>query len=459
MPLNHDLLRQRANTLRLGIDQRLSELYSSYYPNSQPKKLINCLRAFLGKVDELIESGAVYQLDWICWVLEQIEYFLPDLQYANSEEIPRCLILVLQEFTSKLFPDTVLLSSPQRDEYNYGIEDLYPYIESYVDHLLSSNDKDSILGAFKDRIDVVRFPRIERDNILNYPIFGHELGHPIADSFLKLEKDNGVQDATKRLKEALKAEFGRDPTIEESNDAVKEMLDVRKRALEELISDCVGIFLFGPSAFFATYDLFSKDQLDVEPEEPDYYPPHRYRLRIMKILMDVEGYTAELLEVVDKVISIDIKESVRGYLEHIDTIIANDDDMDALYTDIVHETSYAWMEDILDRAIKYARDKVAAVSYSRGILSQEIPDLVERISIGVPPNEIGVYPQKRYADWRSSIIAGWLYKFGGYDVPFDVEKKSSRNSIDRLQRLTLRAVELCIFEDEYLRKYNADKGQ
>ncbi|MEW8027246.1 MAG: hypothetical protein AB2766_00090 [Candidatus Thiodiazotropha endolucinida] len=253
MALNKEHLRTRAHTLRLGLDQRLSELYSSYYPNSEPEKLTESLKRLVSYIDDRIESSNSRRLRWICLVLENLESFLADLHYANSEEIPRGLVLILRELVKDLYPDVVLLASPQHEDFNYSIEDILPELSLYTNELLPSDESDNVLAPFNDRLDVIRFPRIERDNILTYPIFGHELGHPIADEFL--DNEETTEDYKKRLERATqevhKALGINDNDEEESLISIKEMLDIRRRGLQELISDCIGIYLFGPSALFA----------------------------------------------------------------------------------------------------------------------------------------------------------------------------------------------------------------
>ncbi|MFV2058295.1 MAG: hypothetical protein ACC707_17655, partial [Thiohalomonadales bacterium] len=191
MTIHVDLIRKRAYVLCLGFEQRLSEVFSSYYPDSNPNKLIQCLHDLVARIELLIESSDKRRLDWICAVLERLEYFIADLNYANSEEIPRGLVSILSELSKTLYPNVILLAAPQREYFYYSIEDVLPDLNKYVDILSSEEDKKFVLSAFQDRLDVIRFPRIERDNILSYPIFGHELGHPIADEFLEKEESSG----------------------------------------------------------------------------------------------------------------------------------------------------------------------------------------------------------------------------------------------------------------------------
>jgi len=452
-------LRKRAHTLRLGLDQRLSELYSTYYPNSEPEKLINFLHDLVEKIDERIESSDSRRLFWICYVLENLEGFLADLHYANSEEIPRGLILILQDIVAELFPSVVLMASPQHEEFNYSIEDIFPTLSEYANGLLSTEESKVVLNSFNDRFDVIRFPRIERDNVLNYPIFGHELGHPVADEFL--DKEESTEVYQKRLEKAVKdvpTELG----VDEGEDLlveIKEMLAIRKRGLQELISDCVGIFLFGPSALFAFYDFFLAQSLDEEPGDPEYYPPNRYRLRIMKKAMDDQRYTEALTSIsnLDKFPT--LREKLESFLCHLDEIAAEDIDQQLLSSDPLHKISYEWIEESLPSAIKYALNRVNSLKLPCNLIEKEIPELIEKLSFGVPPNEVGIFPDRKHVDWRSSILSGWLYRIGEFSVPYSEKRELERNSIERLQRLTLRAVELAIFESSYKSQKSATDGE
>ena len=259
---------RRAHTLRLGLSQRLDEIYGSEYPTPHPKDLIEFIQAFLIKLGELIDNKKYpSHLPWIINILEEYGIFLSDLDNASTDQTPRALVLILKDLTDQLFDKSVLIASPQ-EEYNYSIWNALPYLKDTTS-ILSDSDQSKLLKRFEGPLNIIYFPRIERDNILVHSIFGHELGHPIADEFLsKEEQKNSYQqdldEARKKILSLVKDSHKKTDQnkakkpldlLKEIKPYVDELLRIRRRGLEELISDCVSIFLFG--SFFISASLFS----------------------------------------------------------------------------------------------------------------------------------------------------------------------------------------------------------
>lgn len=156
--------------------------------------------------------------------------------------------------------------------------------------------------------------------MLAHAIFGHELGHPIASDYLASEvKDykelknqvSGLVD-----KELEKSTVDDDDKLKFKAELFKQILKIRKRALEELISDAVGIFIFGPSAFFAFFELFLSSNLDAEPISDEFYPPPRMRMRLMLELMEKDVFNNQFSQLEnDQVIASYVK-TTQTFLEN-----------------------------------------------------------------------------------------------------------------------------------------------
>ena len=451
-------LRNRAHTLCSGLSQRFEEIYTFDFPTPTPQKLIQLLQNILLEFSEEINKAT--DAKFLILISQLIEFygsFLQFLDNANTEQTPRGLVHILEDIIHKLDPDAELLAWPQA-EYNYSIIDIIGPIKDATENIFSAETHTNIFKPFKGPLKLISFPRIERDDILVHAIFGHEIGHPIADDFLSNEELkspflDGLTEARKKLVKKYEKQISTLPSdVEKVNytqELLSQLITVRKRGLEELISDCVALLVFGPSALFASYDVLVLSGLDVPPSYPDYYPPSRYRLRVIKELMDKEGFTETLLDFKAPDVDNEEEKSLKGFLDNIDIIIGDYSDQSEININPILEIAYDWLKDTLSEAIDFAKKQVADVTYSKDIIQKEIPDLLERLELDLPPNEIGVYPKVEIVDWKSAILSAWIFKIVGSKktskgrLPIDIK------DIERLQRRTLKAIEYIMLQKKY----------
>ena len=84
----------------------------------------------------------------------------------------------------------------------------------------------------------------KKNNIFQYSLLGHEIGHIYADKLLKKIK----------LKSSLKSllkKYLRSPSIKDIPKFIDDCTSVWKRLFGELMSDAVGTVLFGPAMVFS----------------------------------------------------------------------------------------------------------------------------------------------------------------------------------------------------------------
>ncbi len=457
---------KRAHTLCSGLSHHLDEIYVSDYPTASPRELIRFFQSFLKKLAPVIDANRanLRALSWICYALQLYGNFLPGLEGASTAQTPRALVLLLQDLMRRLYPKSTLIAYPRTDSYNYSIIDQLPFFKNTLTNLLSPGDVDELLKVFEGPVNVISFPRIERDNILDHAVFGHELGHPIADDFLRIEEASvssyqaALDEYTKKIRELVQDRIAAaGPAARTSFDILKltkpfleQLLEIRRRGLQELISDCVSVFLFGPSALFAAYDIFLKPQLDAEPSDPEYYPPSRFRLRIMRQLLEQEGYQTELMDIKPPRELKRLGKELEDFWHDITQLTNETSDIDRLRNDPITALAYEWLVKVLPNAIEYAKSKVEKLIYPPKRMRDEINELIQRLSLGIPPNELDAFPNTKSVDWRSAIVAGWLYKISGLSLPFKKGEELNVQHIDRINRLTMRAVELSIVPSEYL---------
>lgn len=450
-------LKRRAHTLRMGLFQRLDEICVSDFPTGSPKEVIKLLQDILEKIDIEIDSAKDPQtLGLICSVVQYYGQFLEYFDNAHTEQTPRGLVQVLEDLIKKLTPQAKLIVWPQA-EYNYTIRNILPDLKQTTENLLPAADNVALFAPFQGPISLISFPRVERDDILVHAVFGHELGHPIADAYLAAEQvEQEYQDRLKKALSDIDVAFASEFVGLSALDLITKkkpfadlVLQVRSRGLQELISDCVAVLLFGPSALFALYDILVTSDIDSVPNMPDLYPASRYRIRLAKQVMDQEGFSTALKTIGASPHLGAIDQSISDMLRHIDEIAKDTTDFDQLEMNPLLKIAYEWLDSSLPTAIRYAKKEIAGLICNSARLSAEVPGLLERIALGVPPNEIGVAPSTLPVDWRSAIVSAWICKIHGQKKSPDGQEAMDAGDIDQLQKITLRAVEYILLEKRY----------
>ena len=460
-------LKKRAHTLRLGLNQRLEEVFVSDYPTDSPHALIHLIQNILGKISvEIDNTDNSETLILICQLIQFYGEFLQFLDNANTEQTPRGLVQILENIYLKISPDSQLLAWPQAD-YNYSIINLLPILKESIENLISKKERDEIFEGFSSDLNLISFPRIERDDILVHAIFGHEIGHPIADQFLSSEEwgdksdefQKELESASEKLLKELEKDLENKETEYDKTRAkqflIKSLIDIRKRGMEELISDCVSVMIFGPSALFAFYDVLVPDGLDNPPMPNEYYPPSRYRLRIAWRIMNEFGYHKELIDMCKTNCGVDSGRKIQLFIEHLEKLVEVESDVETLNEIPVLRVSYEWIDKVIDKAIIFSKECITEIIYPSELIKKEVPGLLERISLGLPPNEIGMPSDKNIVDWRSAILASWIYKIIGLKITGSGTENINSKDIDRLQSITLKAIEYIMLQNKYRSHMNS----
>lgn len=458
-------LRVRAHSLRAGLLARLEE-YAFDFPGGAPRRAIELIQALLAAIGEEIDQTSDERaIGLICRVIRGMGTLLQHFDNAHTAQTPRGLPQMLGALMARLEPNATLVAWPQ-SSYNYTIRDLLAPLKEMTQSLLSKEAHQKVFGSVAGPLNFVSFPRIERDNVLLHAIFGHELGHPLATKFLESERTTPAYSAALRrvtdalmalykLSTAPKGALGGSPAQTKAFvDGLHRVLALRKRGLQELISDCVGVLLFGPSALFASYDTLSVGELD-EPPGTGTYPPRRFRLRVVKNLLDAEGYTSTL-ESALQTAEPSISAALARYLKHINELTAQQTDKSNLGADPLIKLAYDWIEETLPGGTAFVRERLEPLRYEPKHMSAEVPELIERLRIRVPPSEIGAPPHAQVIDWRSALVAGWACRLHMLDDPAAGTDQGIKQA-DTMNRLILRAVEFTILGDEY-RKFLTDRS-
>jgi hypothetical protein len=455
-------LRLRAEGLAASIKSNLLAAAASEFPADGPKAAINILLRVL----KLIRADAAASDDKrtlviYCQCLEALARLLEYFDNAETEQTPRGLSQLLEMLVRPLKPDAQFVLWP-RAEYNYQVERLQDHVGAIVDVMSTSESAQAYEEILKSEVLLVSFPRVERDNVLQHAILGHELGHHIAEEFLAHDETT-VQgkERLKRLVDAAKAlasgssepieangdqagDEGEDE-FEEETEIVEEVLTIRKRALEELISDAVAIYLFGPSALLALYDFLMSGGWDELPDADDYYPPSRMRLRLALRVTREEGFLNVLNDLTSGVRGSHFRSCVDRIQEISDlTGITLDEDKILAYDEI--RLAYSFVEESLSAALAFAKKKIGLVLYGADLAKTEVAELVDRIANNLPPNEVGFATSQRSVDARSALLAAWVWRA---HCKNDDGSPCSASEVGRVNLLTLKAIEYIWLQKMY----------
>jgi hypothetical protein len=116
---------------------------------------------------------------------------------STSSDIPLGLPEILQSLLSYVVPDCKIVLCPMRDffnlgNYNYAILDLAGLYSSIVTNFFDPTEKVEVFGSIPKKLFVVSFPAVEKENILLHSVFGHEVGHQVAEKYLSIEDTSGI---------------------------------------------------------------------------------------------------------------------------------------------------------------------------------------------------------------------------------------------------------------------------
>ncbi|HEM7879478.1 TPA: hypothetical protein U2L31_005918 [Burkholderia contaminans] len=451
-----DYSRHRVALFLDGVKTRFEELKSRDFPNSTPIEIIDLIKTILKLISESLPQADGKLLPLIFSLLTTYQELLGYLDNAHTDQTPRGLVCILRQLLQKTSTGSAFFASPQ-SAYNYGIADVQPYIIGPLKNLLKQQDLQTLPNIANSPIRLILFPRAERDNIFAHAVFGHEIGHIIAADFLAQEAS--TTDFQTALKNAVDEAVTRSPAPQSNNQisgfihrgrVQSHLTEIRKRAMEELISDYVGALLFGPSALFASYEIFSFDDLDITPGQPKYYPPSRYRLRFVLTALREEGFIDTIETLANSESENPHITSLKAAIERISSLAAVTDDIQALAVDPIIDVAYKWVTTSLVAAKTYAKQRIPAeLFYSSTLVANEIPELIQRLCLKIPPNELGIYPKITLPAWQSALLAGWALTIHGKHKTATGEIDFSLDDYDTVRKLVLRAIEGIDLQLEY----------
>jgi len=455
-------LRSKAHSLCQGLKLRLSE-FDDDFPAGSPGELIRITTVFLERIRDEVEATSDRNiLTNFFRLIDTLASTLDLLDNAHTAQTPRGLVQFLEEIAGNLYPRSCLLVSPS-STYNYSIINLIPAFSKLAEDSLSASAAAALTSTFPKELYVVRFPRTERDNVLNHTVFGHEFGHPIADDFIAdHERQASFASRLGSATQKVQAEPTLKGLLDKAADAVEKtqllnqfvdtVATIHRRGLQELVSDAVGVQLFGISALLSGMDILGQTSLDSVPRRLPYYPPPRYRLRLMHQALEAEQQLSNLANLEFPAHLTKVQESTRGLLTHISHIVSEEPDKSEIGKHPIAKIAYEWLEETLPDAFQFATNRLKNARYNPNFTDGGFVALIERLALHVPPNEVGTWPNLRAGDWRAGLLASWLVAISKA-VATDGTPESRLKELQTVHKLALKGVEYGVIQkqaDEHL---------
>jgi hypothetical protein len=460
-----------------SIQQRIEQIELNKFPSSNPRKILVLFRDICEVIknyllvlhkekedypESEIEREAKLATLFLCICLA------PELRYiegASYEKTPWSFIQPFQKLAKEFYPSSALIIRPQWS-YNYGI--ISYFIETYkanLGHILSEDKVEAIFKDF-DKVFVVSFPSFERKNILLHTNLGHELGHPLAKSFLNTESKDYLLDIQREVESKFRGEHSAELNEVQwsgiKNELVESVVEIRNRGLEEIISDLVGVRIFGFAALLSMDEIVQiSESKDVISSKPEYYPPWRYRMR--KVLEFLRK--AKIEEIIGKLKtelkgeknSLKVLSAIEQKITAFSGLVEETVDMDNIASDPNqrYKIAYSSINGALPAVETFLDSKLAGKTYSNSYeeIKEKILPLCERLYHKVPPNAIEMETNIRTpinAEIRTIMNAGWFYKVTYLSSLFEEESPEKYfKDIDTTNRLILKAIELSDIYESY----------
>jgi hypothetical protein len=331
-----------------------------------------------------------------------------------------------------------------QSSYNYEIFNITDFYKQMLGQFLGQTFEQILEGT--SHLFVVAVPSVEYSNILLHAILSHEAGHRIASKYLETEDQ---QELIRHINSLIGDDLTWwDPEIKSKGPLwefqlrqriFKLMHQARTCALQELISDAVSYHLCGVSALFALDEFSSSsDVLDTLPDPGSgFYPPWRYRIRQLITIAYSEGLPGVIGQVTGPHPTKLIIESSLRRLDRLKAAADDRADCMKIEADPFLEKAYRDIPQAMEKSLIFVRKELSRFKYTNDRLSEELPQLLERISLGMPPDSLG----ERGPDIRSALAAGWLYRTARLKVPNDDAHPWEPEDDEILNRLVLNSIE------------------
>lgn len=381
---------------------------------------------------------------------ESVKFLSNDLKYIEDSKmsrIPWGLSNPLQNLAKSVVTDASVILYQQWN-YNYTIitSDINEYIKNKLSELevyIPQKLYENILQDLSNPLYLISFPYLEKNNILQYSLLGHEIGHLYADKILKtIDIKKKIID-NKNLVSLLS-------TAPSKPQALGRIEDIWKRIFKELLSDVVGTVFFGPAMLFSMLEFSLQQNIDTVPSpEVHFYPPWRARLRLShKMVLKLVPHFDNLSN--GNTLFDDNK--IKERIDEISNIIKETSDIDNMkinkYIFDIFNSVEGYIESLFPQIIKDLDED----GLDEKTFFNNVDVLSQRLANGIPPNIINDLDVNTNATLCEIINASWKYRISWEAEIFDENGNFNEHYLNerkKLNQLTNKAIEYSDLTNKY----------
>ncbi len=463
------LLKARAIKVSNNLVDILSDLKSRKFSSEAPQKAIESVIRLLEHLQKteinaktLSGSGYDGRFHSLNLTLDELSKCVSYFDNAHIDKTPIPLSYLVNYIVTRAFNDKNYLVYPINTN---------NYINTYFDHWIKEFLKDrkyDPLYFSELNTKLVGFPRIRSEDILNNVLVAHEIGHELPLEILGEKEAEDDELANFPIRLSLL-----DSCNEASNahpDEIEKFAKIHEltyRCLEELISDAVALFIFGPSALFALFEFLtsSNSEYDAFPDPiNEYYPSVVTRIEKAIYLLN----KLELLEPLTELSSEAYKKYAATNKIVIEEIASFPEQRRTTQKELYSSYMKSCDEIIdlhYDKALEYLFDKLKCFKIDPESISRDIPILVERIRQGIPPNSLTYshYIQEdSIPSLSNAILSGWVYKLHkmqcSLNKEFELACKEIVSHDKYVNELVSKAIEYILVSEEAYKYKNSKSG-
>jgi hypothetical protein len=344
--------------------------------------------------------------------------FLEVLEKARSDEVPWSLVPSIEQLAQQLLPGYSVLITTTPDM-NYMV-------------------------GWGPNLVTIYLPKLHRANGFLHVLIGHEFFHPIVVDFFKTELTTVKPKLRDDCKVYLaKLGYPTDLFFPQRLDAcLSHALAQWEKGLTELMCDMGAAAVFGPSALWTISGFAATQSLNSPPTpENQYYPPWRLRLKT------IHDYIVQMDDGITNINHLSGALQAAGLVKHSEllsrcfAIESESFTVNDLAGDPMRELTvkvYEHIEESMDAAREFVAKAASKFPKSWSKTLDEIPSLIGRLALSVPPSELIVSgkQESKTASLTAIITACWIERL--------VLEESNRLDLiefRRLCRLMLKAIE------------------
>lgn len=411
----------------------LQVLKSRHYSNDTPVILASHLQKVLYIVKENIDSVHYVHLPILNYFLETNFLRLCSfIEKASPAYVPWSLISELEEHTSTLIAPAEKVIIRAENYFNYSIHivdiisELLSELRKYIGDIEGLRDENYL----KPRIFTI--PLLEKNNILLHSILFHEIGHFYEKKFsdsddIKILINNTIADVIRE---------GESQTLFTAGEAT----NILKGFIREIYSDIFALYYCGLPILFSTYHF---QKAYPEPSLPDesnnYYPPIKYRLRILYNICISEKINNEL-----KKSDHNAHKSLLSAIRNIKDVLSDENDIDLLNSKDYSLIARISFENIIEKIVKDAKSVIVT---SLNDL-EDIDKLFDKLLNMIPPCEINEKPQ----NIMKILTSGWAVYYYYFNESSDANIRYE--NITTLNLLCLKALTQSFFFRKFIKTKN-----